>query len=94
MYDDFCIDVSRGVAYLTVHRENRIDCAPLAPGGPPLRALAGDPLDLILLGPSSAAWSRAPGEENRVIFITSDGGHTAPPPQGAGSAKVLRLELA
>jgi hypothetical protein len=25
MYDDFCIDDERGVAYLTVHRENRID---------------------------------------------------------------------
>ena len=94
MYDDFCIDEPRGVAYLTVHRENRIDCAPLAPGGPGLHALVGDPLDTMLLGPSSAAWSRAPGEQNRVLFVTSDGGHTAPPPGGALSAKVLRLELA
>jgi hypothetical protein len=31
MYDDFCIDDEKGVAYLTVHRENRIDRAPLEP---------------------------------------------------------------
>ena len=40
MYDDFCIDEPRGVAYQPFHRENRIDCAPLAPGGPGL-ACAG-----------------------------------------------------
>ena len=48
MYDDFCIDEPRGVAYLTVHRENRIDCVLLAPGGPGLHALVGDPLDTML----------------------------------------------
>jgi len=94
MYDDFCIDDARGGAYLTVHRENRIDCVSLEPGGPPLRTIAGDPREAILLGPSSAAWSRAPGEAGRVIFITTDGGHTAPPPDGrVRTAKVLRMEL-
>jgi hypothetical protein len=93
MYDDFCIDEKRGVAYLTVHRENRIDQVPLEPGNGPIAALAGEPLNNILLGPSSAAWSRAPAEAGRVVYATTDGGQTAPPPQGARSAKVLRLEL-
>ena len=93
MYDDFSIDERRGVAYLTVHRENRIDRAPLAPGGPPLAPIAGDPWDPILVGPSSAAWSRASGEEDRVLFVTTDGGHTAPPDGIVGTAKILRMEL-
>ena len=94
MYDDFCIDDARGRAYLTVHRENRIDCVSLDPAGPAPHAVAGDALDPILLGPSSAAWSRVPAEEGRIIFVTSDGGHTAPPPDGhVRTAKVLRLEL-
>jgi len=94
MYDDFCIDDERGVAYLTVHRENRIDRVPLKPTGEPPRPIAGEPLDEVLLGPSSAAWSRAPGESGRVVYVTTDGGHTAPPPDGiVRNAKVLRMEF-
>jgi hypothetical protein len=94
MYDDFCIDDERDVAYLTVHRENRIDQAPLKPTGEPPLAIAGEPLDELLLGPSSAAWSRAPGEVGRVIYVTTDGGHTAPPPDGmVRNSKVLRMEI-
>ena len=95
MYDDFCLDDARGVAYLTVHRENRIDRVPLEPsaGEPPL-AIAGPPLDDLLYGPSSAAWSRAPGEAGRVLYVATDGGHTAPPPDGhVREAKVFRMEL-
>jgi sugar lactone lactonase YvrE len=33
IYDDFCIDDEKGVAYVTVHRENRIDRAPIEPDG-------------------------------------------------------------
>ena len=94
MYDDFCIDDERGVAYLTVHRENRIDRVPLKPAGEPPRAIAGEPLNEVLLGPSSAAWSRAPAESGRVVYVTTDGGHTAPPPDGiVKNAKVLRMEF-
>jgi hypothetical protein len=94
MYDDFCIDDERGVAYLTVHRENRIDRVPLKPAGESPRPIAGEPLNEVLLGPSSAAWSRAPAESGRVVYVTTDGGHTAPPPDGiVKNAKVLRMEF-
>jgi hypothetical protein len=94
MYDDFCIDDARGLAYLTVHRENRIDSISLEPGGPPPHTVAGEMLDPMLLGPSGAAWSRLPDDAGHVIFVTTDGGHTAPPPDGrVATAKILRLEL-
>lgn len=95
MYDDFCLDEARSVAYLTVHRENRIDRVALEPsaGEPPL-AIAGPPLDDLMFGPSSAAWSRAPGEAGRVLYVATDGGRTAPPPDGnVREARLLRLEL-
>jgi hypothetical protein len=48
----------------------------------------------LLLGPSSAAWSRIPGEYGRVAYFTTDGGQTAPPPDKiVRSAKVLRVEF-
>ena len=59
-----------------------------------VRPLAGRPLDEMLLGPSSAAWSRAPGEVGQVVYVTTDGGQTAPPPDGTiRNAKVLRMDL-
>jgi hypothetical protein len=94
MYDDFCIDEARRAAYVTVHRENRIDHISLTPAEPAMRPLAGLPFDELLLGPSSAAWSRAPEEAARVVYVTTDGGQTAPPPgTGVRNAKVLRMGL-
>jgi hypothetical protein len=93
MYDDFCIDDRRDLAYVTVHRENRIDSIPLSPDAT-ARPLAGAPLNEMLLGPSSAAWSRALGEAGQVAYVTTDGGQTAPAPDGVvRNAKVLRMEL-
>ena len=44
--------------------------------------------------PSSAAWSRGPGDYGRVAYVTTDGGTTAPPPDGKiRPAKVLRVEF-
>ena len=87
------IDDERGVAYVTGHRENRIDRIPLRPGGV-VRPLAGRPLNGMLLGPSSAAWSRAPGETGQVLYVTTDGGQTAPAPDGTvRKAKVVRMDL-
>lgn len=99
MYDDFCLDEAREIAFVTVHRENRLDLLPLRPGGNAPSAPIGVPFNDRLVGPSSAAWSRAPGEEGCVLFVTTDGGTTdggttAPPKQtGVVNAKVIRVEL-
>jgi hypothetical protein len=96
MYDDFCIDENARVAYLTTHRENRIELAHLEPANNTdgRRTVAGEPFDDRLVGPSSGAWSRAPGEHGRVAFFTSDGGTKVPPKDGiVRPAKVLRVEF-
>ena len=94
MADDFCLDEDAGVAYVTTHRENTIDRVPLEPGGGPRRSVAGQPFTELLIGPSSAAWSRVPGEYGRVAYFTTDGGQMAPPPDKiVRSAKVLRVEF-
>ncbi len=94
MADDFCIDEDAGVAYLTTHRENTIDRVWLDPAKNSERFIvAGDPLEEDLVGPSSAAWSRTPGEYGRVAFFTTDGGTTSHPAGGPRPAKVLRVEF-
>jgi hypothetical protein len=95
MADDFCIDEDAGVAYVTTHRENTIDRVPLEPADPgaPRMCVAGEPFTEQLIGPSSAAWGRGPGDCGRVAYVTTDGGTTAPPPDGRiRPAKVLRVE--
>jgi hypothetical protein len=94
MYDDFCIDDEKGVAFVTDHRGNKIDRVPLEPDGEAVRAIAGEPLDLLLLGPTSLAWGRMPGEYGRVAYVTTDGGNVAPPPDGkVRTAKLLRMDI-
>jgi hypothetical protein len=96
MSDDFCIDEDAGVAYVTTHRENTIDRVPLAPARPdaPRQIVAGDPFDEELVGPSSGVWGRDPGDYGRLAYFTTDGGTTAPPPDGIiRTAKVLRVEF-
>ncbi len=95
MADDFCIDENAGVAYLTTHRENTIDCVSLNPAKNTDRFIVvGDPFNEDLIGPSSAAWSRLPGEQGRVVYVTTDGGTASPPPDGVRRpAKLLRIEL-
>jgi hypothetical protein len=95
MADDFCIDESSGVAYLTTHRENTIDCVSLDPERNSYRFIvAGDPFNEELIGPSSAAWGRLPDEYGKVAFFTSDGGTASPLPDGLRRpAKLLRVEL-
>jgi hypothetical protein len=96
MADDFCIDENAGVAYVTTHRENTIECVSLNPARNSDRFIvAGDPLNEDLIGPSSAAWSRMPGEYGKVAFVTSDGGTASPLPDGVRRpAKLLRVEFA
>jgi hypothetical protein len=92
--DDFCLDESTGFAYVTRHRANTIDRVPLEPcHGSQVRHIAGDPFDEVLIGPSSAAWGRGPGEHGRVAYVTTDGGTTAPPDGIVRNAALLRVEL-
>jgi hypothetical protein len=95
MADDFCIDEDAGLAYVTTHRENTIDRISLDPAKNSERHIvAGDPFTEELIGPSSGAWSRLPGEHGKVAYFISDGGTASPPPDGVQRpAKLLRVEL-
>ena len=94
-HDDFCIDENAGVAYLTTHRENTIDCASLNSARNSNRFIvAGYPLNEELIAPSSAAWGRLPGGYAKIAFVTTDGGTASPLPDGVRrSAKLLRVEF-
>jgi hypothetical protein len=93
MADDFCIDEDAGVAYVTTHRENTIDRVPLRPNAARI-IVAGEPFTEQLIGPSSAAWGRGQADYGRVAYVTTDGGTTAPPPDGKiRPARVLRVEF-
>jgi hypothetical protein len=92
--DDFCLDAGAGFAYVTRHRANTLDRVPLAPRhGSEVRHIAGDPFDPVLTGPSSACWGAGPGDEGRVMYVTTDGGTTAPPDGVVRNAALLRVEL-
>jgi hypothetical protein len=96
--DDFCVDDEAGFAYVTRHRANTLDRVPLTPRhGSEVRHLIGDPLDSVLVGPSSAAWDRGPHAhatgQAQVIYVTTDGGTTAPPEGIVLEAALLRVEL-
>ena len=95
MADDFCIDEDAGVAYVTTHRENTIERISLDPAKNSERYIvAGDPFTEELIGPSSGAWSRLPGEHGKVAYFISDGGTASPPPDGVRRpAKLLHVEL-
>ncbi len=96
MSDDFCIDESAGVAYLATHRENTILRVSLQPGENRAggQVVAGHPFDDQLIGPSSGVWGRSPGDDGRVAYFTTDGGHTSPPSDGiVRPAKLLRVNL-
>ncbi|WP_067682995.1 hypothetical protein [Nocardia miyunensis] len=92
--DDFCLDENAGFAYVTRHRANTLDRVPLAPRhGSEVRHLLGDPFDPTLAGPSSACWGREPGDAGTVVYITTDGGTTAPPDGIVRNAALLRGQL-
>ena len=56
--------------------------------------VAGEPFVEELIGPSSGAWSRRPGEYGKIAYFISDGGTASPPPDGGRrQARLLRVEL-
>jgi hypothetical protein len=93
--DDFALDQDAGFAYVTRHRANTLDRVPLTPQhGSEVRHIAGDPFNPMLAGPSSLVWGRGAGEHGRVAYVTTDGGVTAPPPDGIiRHSALLRAEL-
>jgi hypothetical protein len=92
--DDFWLDEDAGFAYVTRHRANTLDRVPLAPRhGSEVRHIAGDPFDEALVGPSSAAWGRGPGEQGRTVYVITEGGTTAPPDGIVRKAALIRVEL-
>lgn len=96
MWDDFCIDEEGAFAYATTHRQNTIERISLTPGENFGKAysIVGRPFTEMLLGPTSAAWGRSPGDYGRVAYVASDGGIKAPMPDGVvRPAKVLRIEF-
>ena len=94
-WDDFEIDDNAGVAYITTHRENTIERVPLDPGsGQSEQTVAGKAFDPQLVGPSDFAWGPRDGDLGSIAYVSSDGGNTAPPPDGiVRTAKVLRVQL-
>jgi hypothetical protein len=94
MGDDFTIDENANVAYITTHRQNTIERVPLDPnsGEPPL-AVAGEPFDPQVAGPSSIAWARGPHDFGSVAYVSTDGGLVAPPPSGVGPARIVRADF-
>jgi hypothetical protein len=91
--DDLCLDEDAGVAYLTTHQQNTIERVPLRAGGA-RQIVAGEPFDEQLVGPSSAAWGRRPGDYGRIAYVTTDGGLVAPPTDDiVRPARLLRAEL-
>ena len=96
MWDDFCIDEDAEVLYLTTHRQNTIDVVSMDPGlnSGFTQSVAGDPFTEQLIGPSSGAWRRSPGDYGRVAYFTMDGGTASPPPDGiARPAQLVRIDF-
>jgi hypothetical protein len=58
-----------------------------------VRHIAGDPFDPVVVGPSSAYWGREPGDVGKVMYVTTDGGTTAPPDGNVRNAALVRVEL-
>ena len=79
--DEFCIDEIDGVAYISTHVANTIERVRLTSESSSARdTVAGKPFDDKLVGPSGLFWAR--GAEGRIAFVTSDGGHLQPGPDG------------
>jgi hypothetical protein len=79
---------------LTTHQQNTIERVPLRADGSARQVVAGEPFDEQLVGPSSSAWGRRPGDYGRIAYVTTDGGLVAPPRDDiVRPARLLRAEL-
>jgi len=57
-------------------------------------SVVGKPFTEQLIGPTSGAWGRGPGEYGRVAYFLTDGGTKSPPPDGiVRPATVVRVEM-
>ena len=94
-WDDFILDEEAGVAYVTTHRENTIDRVRLQPDGnrEGRIAVAGDPFTEVLVGPSSGAWLRGPGDCGHTAYFTTDGGTAQSPDGKIRTAKLVRVDF-
>ena len=94
-WDDFLLDEDAGVAYVTTHRENTIDRVTLRPDGnrEGRTVVADDPFTDVLVGPSSGAWRRGPGDYGRTAYVTTDGGTALAPDGTVRTAKLLRVDF-
>ena len=91
MGDDFCIDEENEVIYLTTHRQNTIDRVSMDPGKNSgfTQSVAGDPFTEQLIGPSSGAWGRGPGEwPGRTAYFPDRWRHRLAAPGRAASRHV------
>jgi hypothetical protein len=94
--DDLCLDEDTGVAYLARHPDHIIERQPLKSDASGIeRAMAGDPFNDKLIGPTSIDWGRMPGDYGRVAYITTDGGTVKLAPDGVlRPARLMRIEFA
>ena len=94
--DDFCLDEDAGVGYFARHPDHIIERVPLRPGASKLSraVMAGEPFTDQLIGPTSVAWGRLPGDYGRVAYTTTDGGIIKPAPDGKPRPpRLMRIEF-
>ena len=86
--DDFALD-RNGDAYLTTHVFNSV--VRLTPQGVRTR-IAGGPNDSVLAGTTSAAFGRS-RNDHHVLYVTTEGGISAPVNGVVGPGRVLKIDL-
>ena len=89
--DDLILDEEGGVAYVTTHRQNTIERISLKTGV--RQNVAGDPLNLDLIGPTAGSWGRDEGNAGRVAYFSTDGGIKNPLDGVVRESRILRVEF-
>jgi hypothetical protein len=89
--DDLILDEEAAFAYVTTHRQNTIERIDLKNGA--RVNMAGEPLNLELVGPTAGAWGRNKGDHGKVAYFSTDGGIKAPVDGIVGDARVVRVEF-